>query len=306
MKIKDKLKSNVKIVKVYSYIIDKYVTTLTKISPVQSSKYLYKSSMGKKLNLKHPKTYNEKLMWLKLYLRNPLKSVCADKYAVRDYIKERNEEECLNELYNVYNSVEDINWEELPEKFVLKVNNTCGANIICNDKQKISKEETLKKLKRWMKDKYYLRYAEIHYKDIEPKIICEKYLETDAGILPIDYKIYCFNGKPKVIMICTERESGKPKYYLCDLDGDILPFNKTGVMSIENGISKIELPKVTKEMYRISENLSKPFPFVRVDFYDYNGKVIFGEMTFTPAGCLDNNILPIGEKIMGEWIELPK
>lgn len=303
MSIKDIIKKNEKIFNMCRKIDMKI---LTEISPEYASKYIYRKVFGKNLDLKNPKTYNEKLMWLKLYWREPLKSICADKYEVREFIKEKGEEECLNELYGVYDNAYDIKWDELPSKFVLKVNNTCGANIICDDKSKFDEKATKKKLNLWMKDKYYRIGAEIHYKNIKPRIVCEKYLDTDAGLLPIDYKLYCFSGIPKVIMICLERETGTPKYYLCDLEGNILPFNLTGQKAIESGLTKLELPKVTEEMCEISKNLSNQFPFVRMDFYEYNGRAIFGEMTFTPATCLDYNITEEGEKIMGEWIELPK
>lgn len=305
MEINLKFKENNSIKWIYSNIKTIGMSSLTKISPVVSSKILYSIRFKKNLNLKEPKTYNEKLMWLKLYWREPLKSKCADKYGVREYIRNLGEDKCLNDLYNVYSKTEDIIWEDLPKSFVLKVTNTCGANIICDDKANLDKKETLKKLNKWMNEKFYLRAAEMQYKNITPKIICEKYLKPQNGFLPIDYKIYCFNGEAKVIMLCTDRETGNPKFYLCDMNGEILPFNRTGIESINNGIKKIKLPSTIDEMCRLSKKLSSPFPFVRMDFYDHDGNVIFGEMTFTPAACLDHNITEQGEQIMGEWINLP-
>jgi len=276
------------------------------LGPEKHAEILYRKHFGNYLDLKNPTTFNEKLNWLKLFWNPSVKSICADKYEVRQYIIEQGESDCLNQLYGVYEAVDEISWEKLPHSFVLKVNNTCGANIICADKDELNEIDVKKKLKGWLKDKFWKNSSELHYQFIEPKIICEKYLETDAGFLPIDYKIYCFNGKPKVAMICVERESGKPKFYLTDFTGKILPFNKRGIETIREGITSIELPKVIKEMYDLSTKLSKHFPFVRMDFYDYNGRAIFGEMTFTPRGCLDNNISAEGEKIMGEWIDLTK
>ena len=306
MNIKNKLKKSKIIMISYDYFRNIDMKLLTSISPVYASKYIYKKKFKKILDLQNPSTFNEKLMWLKLYWENSLKSICADKYAVREYIKKMGEENCLNELYSVYNYVEDIEWDKLPNEFVLKVTNTCGANIICNDKSKLNEKETLDKLTRWMKDKFYFRFAEIHYKDIKPTIICEKYLKPEKGLVPIDYKVYCFNGEPKVMMLCTGRGSGNLKYHFCDLEGNILPFDDTAKLSIKNGINKIELPHTVAEMYRISSVLSKNIPFVRIDFYDHDGKVVFGEMTFTPCACLDNSISEEGEHIMGDWIKLPK
>ena len=305
MNIVKVLKTNKTLKSIYIRTNEIYRMNMTKISPILTSKYIYKRNFKKNLNLDNPQTYNEKLMWLKLFWKHPLKSICADKYKVRQYITEQGIKDCLNELYASYDSINEINWDQLPNTFAIKVNNTCGANIICDDKNKLSEKDTLNQIDKWMKDKYYLKHAEMQYKDIPPKIICEKYLNTENGFLPIDYKIYCFNGVPKVIMLCTERETGHAKYYLCDLNGNILPFNKAGKVAINNGINKIDLPKSSNEMYDICRILSSPFPFVRIDFYDYNNKAIFGEMTFTPGGCIDNNISEEGEKIMGEWISLP-
>lgn len=305
-KIKKLLKNNTLFMTLYRNFMRMDMAILTTISPVYASKYIYKKKFKKSLDLNNPKTYNEKLMWLKLFWREPLKSKCADKYEVREYIKVCGEEQCLNDLYDVYDDVKEINWDKLPNEFVLKVTNTCGANIICDDKNKLDKKETLKKLDIWMKDKYYLNSAEIHYKNIKPRIICEKYLKPKSGLLPIDYKVYCFNGEPKAIMICTGRETGNNKFYLCDLNGKILPFNIFGKLAIKEGQKYIKLPTCSKEMFDISKKLSAQFPYVRMDYYDYNGKVIFGEMTFTPAACLSTNVSDEGEKIMGEWIKLPK
>lgn len=305
MNLKKKIKEKPYIAHYYRKIKYMKNSILTEISPEYTSKYLYKKKFNKELDLNDPKTYNEKLMWLKLFWKEPLKSKCADKYEVREFVKEKGEEQCLNELYGVYNNVDEIDWEKLPNKFVLKVNNTCGANIICNDKEKLNKSKAKRKLKIWMKDKFYRINAEMHYKDINPKIICEKYLDTDAGFLPIDYKIYCFNGVCKAIMICTDRESGSPQFMFCDLDGYILPFSLESKESIKRGITKLNLPESIKEMCEIANKLSMNLPFVRIDFYDYNGKAIFGEMTFTPSACLDKDITEEGEEVMGGWINLP-
>lgn len=304
MKLKERIKKNKYIRRIYFQIVFSIRSVLTIASPTLASKYFYRKTFKKKLDLKYPRTFNEKLMWLKLYWQNPIKSICADKYKVREYIVNEGLKECLNQLYGVYNKPEEIIWDNLPEKFVLKVNNTCGANIICNNKHELNEIEVKKKLKTWLKDKFYLKNAEIHYKDIPAKIICEKYLETDQGFTPIDYKIYCFNGEPKVVMLCKDRDIKDVKYYFCDLEGNVLPYDSMGEELLRKGVTHLELPECIEEMYSISRKLSKSFPFVRMDFYDYNGQAIFGEMTFTPCACLDNTLTERAEREMGEWIAI--
>lgn len=280
---------------------------LTRISPTISSKILYRKAFNKKLNLKNPKTFNEKLQWLKLYWPSKLKTICADKYEVTNYARENNCEEIVNEIYGIYNCVEEINWNELPDKFALKCTHGCGANIICNNKNNLNIKESIKKLNGWMKQDYSLEYAEIHYKNIKPRIICEKYLETDTGVLPIDYKVFCFNGIPKITMVCSERKNGIAKYYLYDNDWNLKPYNKSSIELINRNESKNfeNRPSCFKEMLKYAKKLSKPFPFVRIDFYEIRGKIILGEMTFTPCGCLDNNLTIEAEIEMGNMIKLP-
>lgn len=278
----------------------------SRISPVIATKIMYRIAFKKKINLKEPSTFNEKLQWLKLYWRNELKSYCADKYEVTNYAKKMGCSEILNEIYEVYNSVDEVKWDKLPNKFALKCTHGCGANIICYDKSKLDVRESITKLNKWMKDDYSLEYAEIHYRDIKPRIICEKYLETDLGVFPVDYKIFCFNGIPKITMVCNDRKDGGAQYYLYDNDWNIKPYNKNGLIAIKNKEKKStnNRPKSFGKMLEYSEILSKPFPFVRIDFYEVDGKPILGEMTFTPCGCLDSNLTDQAEREMGRWINL--
>jgi len=275
------------------------------LGPKKHSELLYYKEMNKRLNLSSPTTFNEKLMWLKLYEDNHLKAICADKLEVRKFVSDKGESQCLNELYNFYNSSNEIRWEELPNSFVLKVNNTSGANIICPNKENLDIALTSYKLDKWLQEKFYKNYSEMHYKNIEPKIICEKYLKPKKGLLPDDFKLFCFHGITKVVMVCTERETGNPKFYMTDLNGKILPYNPTGKKAIEMGETYIKLPSSIGEMDRIARKLAKDFTFVRADFYDIDGNVVFGELTFTPQAGMDSNILEEGERTMGDWITLP-
>lgn len=275
---------------------------LTRINPTFASKVMYRISMGEQLNLKDPKNFNEKIMWLKLnsYYNNPLVTKCADKYAVREYISENGIGEITNSLIGVYDSVEEINWNILPERFAIKCNHGCGYNIICDDKQKADKDAIFEKLDQWMHQDYYLENAEVNYKFIKKKIICESYIETDDGHFPNDYKIYCFDGEPKVVLACFERDV-KLKLVFLDINWKPINIGKDN----DNEFSVPMKPQSFEKMLKYSEKLSKGFPFVRMDFYDLKGTVVFGEMTFTPAGGLAAYYSQEGLKYLGDLLRLP-
>lgn len=294
------LKKNSKIKQVYKKWNERYFRYLYKISPVYASKYLYFVCTGKKLNLKNPQNFNEKLQWLKLYWQNPLIVKCADKYGIYEYVKSCGNEEILNELYGVYESTSEINWDKLPNKFALKCTHGCGYNVIANNKNELNQKEVFNKINKWLGESYGYRAAEIHYDKIEPRIIVERYIETDAGLMPNDYKIYCFNGKAKLALVCSDRGT-KLKLNFVDLDWNRLDIGIPSFSSPEMP-SK---PSCFDQMIKYAENLSKPFPFVRVDFYDYNGKPILGEMTFTPAGCMATYYNDKGLKQLGDMLVLP-
>lgn len=271
------------------------------VSPELASKALYTLSTRKILNIKNPNTFNEKLMWLKLNWQHPLVAKCADKYEVREYVKECGYENILTELYGVYENPDEIMWNELPRKFAMKCTHGCGFNIICDDKENLDKNKSIENLEKWMKTRYVFEAIEVQYDKMKPRIICEEYIETEAGVLPNDYKIYCFNGEPKLTLVCTER-SNDVKLDFLDLDWNTIDIGEKGW-----GSGKIpEKPKCYEEMLEICKVLSKPFPFVRIDFYDYNGRPILGEMTFTPSGCAARYYNDKGQKLLGDMIKLPE
>lgn len=277
---------------------------LTKISPTLASRFIYRIAKGKKLDLKDPQLFDEKIMWLKLntYYNNPLITKCVDKYAVREYIKEKGCEEILNELIGVYDSSDKIEWDKLPDRFALKCNHGCGYNIICDDRSKLDVTAAKKQLDAWMAEDYYLSFAEVNYKYVPKRIICEAYLSSKDGFLPNDYKIYCFNGVPKLVLTCYDRDDAKEQVQLVftDLDFNVLPYGAEGI----NDGKVIERPESFDKMLEYSKILSEGFPFVRMDFYDIDGKVYFGEMTFTPAGGLAKYYNDEGQKRLGEMISL--
>lgn len=279
---------------------------LTVISPTLNTIVTFRISKGKPIDLKNPKTFDEKLSWLKLntYYKNPMVIKCADKYEVREYVSSCGFGELLNKLYGVYNSPEEINWKKLPDKFVLKWNNGCGLNIFCPDKNKLDIDKAVKTMKEWGRAKQYLNNAEMQYKYIVPKIVCEKLLEAKSGGLPEDYKFYCFHGKAVYAMICVGREKGKPNYYYYDKEWNLQRINKDSKGAPEDFY--IPKPIGLHEMFQYAEDLSKPFPFVRVDFYNIGGKIFFGELTFTPSGGMNSNWLEDMDLMFGSLIRLPK
>lgn len=262
------------------------------------SKIYFRIALKYKLNLKKPKTLNEKLQWLKLYYwPNNKKAIqCADKLSVRDYIKSKKKSDLLNEILFSWNNVNEIDWEKLPKQFVIKCNHGCGYNIICKDKNKLDKNKVLKKIKKWMKEDFSEFNAEPHYSKIPRKIICEKYLGDNV----INYNIYCFNGKAVFFSLAGGLGDGVGEhltYY--NIDGTLAKFKNRNYPS-----KKSELSNILPEMIKTAENLSKEFPMVRVDLFDVNGKIILSELTFTPGGALIP-IEPVSmDKELGELLNI--
>ncbi len=249
---------------------------------------------------KNPRNFNDKTMNLKFsYKDNSIIINCTDKLKVREYVKEKGCKEILNDLYGVYDSPEEIDFEKLPNKFVLKCTHGCAYNIICFDKDKLNIEEVKSKLNRWLKEKYGYATGELHYTKIKPRIICEKYLCSDNKKMLIDYKIYCFNGKAKCILVCSEREKKlKLSYY--DINWNRIHYEKSK-WSSKNDIKR---PENLESMILYAEKLSKDFKFVRVDLYNQKGKIIFGELTFTPACCCAPYYNKFGNKELGKNLNI--
>lgn len=264
---------------------------------VETIKNDFKKSLGYQLNLEDPRTFNEKLQWLKVNYRNPIMTICADKFAVRELIKGKIGAEYLNDLYGVYDSVEEIDLDKLPNKLVFKPNHSSGRVIICTDKNKLDWQKEKKKMKFWLKENYYYQGGEWCYKNIKPKIICEKLLNEDI----IDYKFMCFNGEPRCSVVCLERQI-ELKINFYDLDWNRLPFKRKS----PNAYYDIPKPVNYDKMLEFSRVLSKDFPFVRVDFYEVDNKLYFGELTFFP-GNGHKFFEPYSyDELLGTWIELPE
>lgn len=261
----------------------------------------YESVTQKRLNLEKPETFNEKLQWYKVYYKNPSFHQLADKYNVRDYIKQKVGEQYLNDLLGVYKTPKEIDFEQLPEKFVLKCVHGSGFNLIVKNKKDICLKQTIKLLKKWQKKNYYNKGKEWSYKNIEPLIIAEKFLEDSKNKIINDYKFFCFNGEIKFIQVDLER---KVNNYRChyDTNWQKLPFyhEKNPFYTGE-----AEQPSNLEDMIYVAQTLSKDIPFVRVDLYSIDNKTIFGEMTFYPSNGT-NPYLPLEyNKIIGDYFVLP-
>lgn len=287
-----------------------FKNSLTRISPKLNTRVIYFFKFKKRINLKNPKTLDEKIQYLKFhdYYKNPLVTQCADKYAVREYVKQCGCEEILNELYYAWDSVDEIDWDALPNQFVIKWNFGCGQNLICFDKRKLDIEDAKRKLNDWYKirDTFYLTYSEMQYKGIPPKLICEKLIETEDGGLPIDYKFYCFGGKAACVLMCCGRdETGHgAKYYFFDRNWNLKRYNRTGKEAPEG--FTLPKPQGIERLFDYADKLTKPYPFVRADFYLEKGRVIFGELTFTPCGGFDIGRLPETQLLFGQMVRPQK
>lgn len=257
-------------------------------------------NLGYPLNLADPKTLNEKLQWFKVHVRDPKITTCADKYAVRDYVAEKIGEKYLVPLYGVYNSIEEIDVSQLPEQFVLKPNHESGRVIICRNKKEMDWVRTADTLNNWLHENYYHEWGEWGYKNIPPKIICEKLLTSDI----IDYKFFCFGGAPVLVDIIGNRKSGGLyDDFFVDLDFKLIAIGEQrGEKTAGNKILK--RPGQWEEMLKIAHVLSEDFPFVRVDLYDVDGSIYFGELTFTPANGMDAYLPEGWDQKMGHLFDL--
>jgi len=270
------------------------------MSDIQSINFMFKHKLNRKLDLNNPIKYNDKLQWLKLIWYDPYAKVCADKYTVREIVEKEIGSEYLNELYAAYDNVHDINIDGLPNSFVLKVTSGSGFNILCLDKNKVNWKNEYKKIQRWMNFDYSLKGREWVYKGLKPRIVCEKYLSDEQGNPPMDYKIYCFNGVPKLIQVDIDRFGAHLQNFY-DVDWN---FRDVRIWCDNNKSLVISKPINLDKMIEISRTLSKPFPHVRVDLYNLNGKIIFGELTFFHlngyAKFKDDSL----ELEMGNWLDL--
>lgn len=264
----------------------------------------YKKCMKKKLNLDNPQTYNEKLQWLKLYDRNPLYTTMVDKQEVKKYVAGIIGEQYIIPTIEVWDEFEEIDFDDLPDQFVLKCTHDSGGLAICKDKATFNKEKACAAIKKSQRQNYFWNRREWPYKNVKPRIIAEQYMEDAETAELRDYKFFTFNGECKLLFVASERQSenAETKFDFFDMDYNHLDF-RNGHPNAEKWPAK---PKCFDEMRELAEKLSKDIPHVRVDFYEVNGKVYFGELTFFHWSGMVPFEPEEWDKTLGDWIVLPE
>ncbi len=260
----------------------------------------YRMRHKKKLDFNNPKTFNEKLQWLKLHDRKDIYTKMVDKYEVKKYVADKIGDKYIIPTLGVYEKFDDINFGELPRQFVIKCTHDSGGLVIVDDKDKMDVENTRKKIEDCLKVNYYYHSREWPYKNVKPRIIVEKYMKDKKSDELIDYKVMCFGGKAKMIFTCTERFGDGLKVTWFDLDVNKLPFERHYPASKKD----IPKPKNLKKMIELSEKLSKGMAFVRMDWYEINGKLYFGEYTFYPGAGLEEFTPEEWDHKLGDLIDL--
>lgn len=267
-------------------------------------KLYFRLRLHRKLNLECPVYLNDKLQWLKFNYRFPLQTIVSDKYAVRNYVADTIGDEYLIPLLGVWDSFDEIDFDELPDQFVLKCNHDSGGLAICTDKANFNKAAAKKKIEKSLKSNFYWVGREYQYKNIVPKIVCEQYI-TETGKVPEDYKIYCFNGEPDAILVCKDRFANGghgAQYSYYDHKWNFLPYNKGESADNPPDIKK---PENLDKMIEIAKELSKDFIFARIDLYNINGTIYFGEITLSPNSGFDPDITMETDKMFGDKLQIP-
>ncbi len=261
----------------------------------------YFSGMGKFPNLNHPVTYNEKLQWLKLNDIHPDYTRLVDKYEAKVYVRAMIGDEHIIPTLGIWDSWDDIDFSKLPDKIVLKTTHDSGGVAICKDKSDMTLKKAKKKICKSLKHNYFYEHREYPYKSIKPRIIAEQLMVDESGNELKDYKFFCFDGKCKMLFIATDRNIGDVKFDFFDTEFNHLPF----VQGHPWATRKITKPAGFEKMIALAEKLSKGYPHIRVDLYDINGKIYFGELTFFHfSGNVPFEPAEWDYKI-GEWLKLP-
>jgi len=273
------------------------------VSDERFLKKAYSIAMGKELDLDNPTTYTQKLQWLKIYDHRPEYTRMVDKYAVKQYVSEKIGAEYVIPLLGVWDNVEDIEFDRLPEQFVLKTTHDSGAIVVCKDKSRLDIAETKKRLNYFLKRNYFNQNREWPYKNVPHRIIAEKYMEDSRYKELRDYKFFTFGGEPRVLYIAQGRGRGEPTVAdFFDMDFNHLPF------TIDHDTAAVppEKPAGFEVMKELAARLAKGTPQLRVDFYEVDGRVYFGEMTFFHCSGLNPFHPEEWDRIFGDWVKLPE
>lgn len=253
-------------------------------------------------SFKHPKTMNEKVQWLKVYNKRSEYTKIVDKLAVKEYVTERIGSKYIIPTLGVWDDANDIDYDSLPDQFVLKCNHDSHCVFICNDKKNFDFNSAKDALNRRLKYNEYWYGREWPYKNVKRKIMAEKLLTSSNGDLP-DYKILCFNGIPENIMVCTGRQNGELRYYYFNRQWEFLKLQKVD-KDLPDDFT-LPKPEHLEEMFEVAEKLSKGFPFIRIDLYDTEGQVWFGEMTFYPSAGFDTDYTDEIDLELGKKMKVP-
>ncbi len=266
-------------------------------------KIYYEYYTGKKLDLNNPIEFNQKIQWMKVFYRPPILTQLVDKYSVRSYVEEKVGSEYLNELLNVYEKASDVKFEDLPDRFVIKGVHGCHFNLIVRDKEKMNPLKARYLLIKWLnKNQYYRGGLEWAYRNVKPRLIAEKYMEEIGQEILNDYKFFCFDGVPRFVQIDLERGV---KDYRCyyDMAWKKLPFSTETNPHYQG---EVEKPTNLDKMIEVASKLADRFPFVRVDLYNIDGRIVFGEMTFYPSDGRKEFIPDEYNRLIGEYLQLPE
>ena len=266
---------------------------------------MFKTRLGYKLDLKNPKTFNEKLQWLKLHDRKPIYTTMVDKYEAKKYVADKIGEQYIIPTFGVWDNPDDIDFDALPDQFVLKCNHNSGLGMcICKDKSKLDIEAVRRELWKGYRQDYYKTSREWPYKNVRRKILAEKYLSDDTENSLIDYKVLCFNGSPKLIELHRGRFTDHQTQDFYDSDWNLTTISQTGVAEFQSSNEPFPKPDKLDEMLELSRVLSKEFSHIRVDWYLVNNKLFWGELTFFDGSGLEPFDNISDDKMMGEWIVL--
>ena len=267
-------------------------------------KKAYRLAFGKELDLDNPVTFNEKLQWLKLYNRKPEYTAMVDKYEAKKFVADLIGEEYIIPTLGVWDKFEDIEFDKLPDKFVLKCTHDSGGLVICRDKSRLDMAVARKKINKSLRRDYYMANREWPYKNVKPRIIAEQYMEDSTTAELRDYKFFCFDGEVKALFIATDRASAteETKFDFFDADFEHLPF----INGHPNAKVQPEKPQQFELMKQLAAKLSADIPHVRIDFYEVDGKVYFGEITFFHWSGMTKFDPPEWDRVFGNWIKLPE
>ncbi len=271
------------------------------------AKWFYKLYTGKKLNLDNPVSFNEKLWWLKLNNRDPLLTVCSDKHRARKYVEECGYEDILIPQIDVFRNADEIDFSKYKEPVMIKCNNGSGGNYLYDPASSSFNEKQVRRfLNKCLKEKYYKISREWNYKNIPPRIVVEKIIRDKKGKLPSDYRFFCFDGVPKIMMmdIGVLNAEGRHQFEfprnIYDMEFNLMPIR----FGRDNYKGHVAKPENYERMVEIAEKLSKPFPMCRVDLYNLDGKIYFGEMTFYHGGCCQEITPREWDYRLGSWIDI--